>query len=335
MSEAGTARARVLAALRGERVRPVPVGAVTQSASVAQMEALGTHWPDAHFDASLMAGLAAGAHTLLGFDLVRVPFDQTIEAELLGAQVDYGDQVSNCAVRRHPLAAADPLPLLPDLGRGRPQAVVEAIRKLRRRMAEKAAVLGGIVGPFTLVCQLLGVSTTLVDALRRPDVLRPWLHFAVKLSAEYARRQVEAGADAICVEDMSASLDLTSPAIYRDLILPAQRQLIAGIGVPVILHVCGSNTRILDLLAASGATALSLETRTDLAQAVSCHNGGVVGGVAPVEVLLNGSVEDVRKASAACLAAGVHLLAPGCGIAPKTPTPNLREMTRVAREWRR
>jgi [methyl-Co(III) methanol-specific corrinoid protein]:coenzyme M methyltransferase len=323
-----TPRARVLAALRRERVYPVPVGAVTQSANRAQMEALSIRWPAAHFDPELMAGLAAGARTILGFDMVRVPFDQTIEAELLGAQVHFGDELTNCSVRSHPLSLGQPVPGLPDLGAGRAKTVVEAIAKLS---GGDAAVIGGIVGPFTLVCQLIGISEALMSAVRRPDVLRPYLDFAIELGTCYARRQIEAGADAICIEDMSASLDLTSPGIYRNLILPAHQRLIAEIDVPVILHICGSNTRILDLLSATGAAALSLEAKTDLSQVGSTC--AVIGGVAPVEVLLHGTLEDVRRASLECLAAGVHILAPGCGIPPGAPTENLLEMARVAREW--
>jgi len=328
-----TPRERVLSALRRKPVRPVPVAAVTQSATVDQMEAAGAFWPEAHRQAEAMARLAEAAHTVVGFDAVRVPFDQTIEAELLGAEVDLGDRTTNCSIRSQPLRLAEPPPAVPDLDAGRAGVVVEAIGLLRRRLGDDAAVLGGLVGPFTLVCQLAGISAVLTEAVRRPEKLRPYLDFAVELAIEYARRQVAAGADAITVEDMAASLDLTSPRLYQQLILPAQQQLVAAVPAPVILHICGSNTRILSLLHQSGAEALSLEDRTDLVQAVSAGDCAVIGGVATIEVLLNGTLEQVRRASEECLAAGVHMLAPGCGLAPLTPLESLREMVRAARQW--
>jgi [methyl-Co(III) methanol-specific corrinoid protein]:coenzyme M methyltransferase len=293
------------------------------------MAALSIRWPEAHSDAKKMAGLAAGARTLLGFDLVRVPFDQTVEAGLLGAEVALGDEHSNCSARSHPFTLAEDPPPLPDFGAGRAGVVAEALALLK---VGDAAVIGGIVGPFTLVCQMAGVQEALMGALRKPDAVRRWLDFAVAAGVEYARRQVSAGADAICVEDMSASLDLTSPNLYRNLILPAQQRLIAQISAPVILHICGSNTKILDSLFAAGAAALSLESRTDLAQAAAgpC---AVVGGIDPVGVLLEGGAADVRRAANECLAAGVHLLAPGCGVPAATPMENLQEITRAAREW--
>jgi [methyl-Co(III) methanol-specific corrinoid protein]:coenzyme M methyltransferase len=334
MNSAASARERVLAALHGATVRPVPVGAVVQSATQAQMAAVGVRWPEAHRDATLMAALAGAAHSVLGFDLVRVPFDQTIEASLVGCEVDFGDDSTGPSVRSHPLTLDSPLPPLPDLGAGRAKVVVDAIKILRRRLRSDAAVVGGLVGPFTLVCQWIGASAVLADGLRRPDAVRSFLNFAVQLGAEYARRQVAAGADAICVEDMSASLDLTSPLLYRNLILPAQAELAAAIGAPVILHVCGSNTKILDLLARTGADALSLESKSDLERAAALEDIALVGGVAPVDVLLHGTLDDVRRASLACLEAGVHILAPGCGLPLKAPTANLLEMARVARQWR-
>ena len=327
-----TPRARVLAALRRERLRPVPVGALTPSATCEQMEALGIHWPQAHLEAEPMAGLADGARTLLGFEIVRVPFDQTLEAGLFGAGVALGDGTSVGCVRAHPFRLEQPLPAIPDFATGRAGVVTEAIGILKRKVGEGAAVVGGLVGPFTLVGQLVGLSEVVMAALRKPDAVRPWLELAVEAGARYARRQVEAGADAICVEDMSASLDLTSPGIYRSLILPAHQQLVAAIPAPVILHLCGSNTRILELLCESGAEALSLESKTDLACAVSMRACAVAGGVDPVRTLLHGTPEDVRQACEQDLDAGVHILAPGCGLPPGVPTANLQEMLRVARE---
>jgi [methyl-Co(III) methanol-specific corrinoid protein]:coenzyme M methyltransferase len=232
----------------------------------------------------------------------------------------------------HPFRLDQPPPAVPDFAAGRARVVTDALGILKRKAGGEAALIGGLVGPFTLVCQLAGLTDVVMASLRKPEMARPWLEAAVDAGIAYARRQIEAGADAICIEDMSASLDLTSPAICRNLILPAHQRLIAGIDAPVILHICGGNTSVLEPLCESGAAALSLEAKTDLARAVAIGKCAVAGGVDPVKVLLNGTAEEVRRACEQDLDAGVHILSPGCGLPPGVSTVNLQEMVRAAHE---
>ena len=86
-----SARDIFLEAVRGERTSRPAVATVDQSATFEQMDTLGVRWPDAHTDAKLMARLAIGAYSILGFDAVKVPFCQTIEQEALGCTVNMGD----------------------------------------------------------------------------------------------------------------------------------------------------------------------------------------------------------------------------------------------------
>ena len=325
---------RVLAAVEGQFLQPRPVGAVTQSATVELMEATGAKWPEAHRDPEKMATLGGGACEAFQFDLVRVPFDQTIEAELFGCTVSAGSLDGNCAVKGAVAEAGGPVPPVPDAASGRAQVVLKALSLLRERFGGEVAVLGGVVGPFTLTGHLLGLGQLLVNSLTNVPALLPFLIAAVKFSSEYAKRQVQAGADAIVVEDMAASLDLTSPQIYQDVVLPQQKKLIEAIPAPVILHVCGNNTPILTQLVEAGAHALSLDAKTDLSRAAQAARGkcAVIGGVPPM-ALLDGNPDVVRAKSRESLSAGVHILAPGCGIPPRTPSANLQAMAQTAREW--
>ncbi len=47
-------------------------------------------WPEGHEKGETMARLAMAAHTILGFDAVRVPFCQTFEAHALGCMIKPG-----------------------------------------------------------------------------------------------------------------------------------------------------------------------------------------------------------------------------------------------------
>ncbi|MBN1421039.1 MAG: MtaA/CmuA family methyltransferase [Planctomycetes bacterium] len=321
-------RDRVLAALRGESPERIPVGAVTQSATLEQMEVTGAAWPEAHADPGKMADLASGARTLCGFDIVRVPFDQTVEAERFGCAVRSGGRDATPSVMGPPPEAREGPPPLPDPRGGRAGVVAEAVRILKDRFGVSAAVAGGVVGPFTLAAYLVGLRDILVKCLMEPDVVRPYLDRALEFAVAYASELAAAGADLIVIEDMGASLDVTSPPIFRSLAAPYQRRLVEAIPVPVILHICGNNTPILPDLAAVGAAGVSLDAPTDLGKARAAFAGRsiLVGAVPPAEVLLEGTPEEVIEVARDHLRKGVQFLAPGCGIPPATPTANLRAL---------
>ena len=112
-----SARDIFLGAVRGERTSRPAVATVDQGATFEQMDALGVRWPDAHTDAKLMARLAIGAYSILGFDAIKVPFCQTIEQEALGCTVAMGDFENLPSIAEHPYdLAAEPVqvPVFPE-----------------------------------------------------------------------------------------------------------------------------------------------------------------------------------------------------------------------------
>ncbi len=126
-----THKERLLAALRGEQVDRPSVISANQTATYAQMDALGAAWPEAHKEAGPMAALAAGAATILGFDAVRVPYCQTIESEAFGATVKYAGKEGVPRIDVHPYKVGDTPKLPADfLSLGRIPALLEAVRLL-------------------------------------------------------------------------------------------------------------------------------------------------------------------------------------------------------------
>ena len=82
-----TCRERITAAMNKENLDRPPVAVFTQSATLAQMDAVGAAWPEAHKDPALMAKLAAAQNTYNGTECYRTCFCLTAEAESLGCEV--------------------------------------------------------------------------------------------------------------------------------------------------------------------------------------------------------------------------------------------------------
>jgi [methyl-Co(III) methanol-specific corrinoid protein]:coenzyme M methyltransferase len=98
-----------------------------------------------------------------------------------------------------------------------------------------------------------------------------------------------------------------------------------------VLHICGDTCHLLGSIKRSGATGLSVDQCMDLVQVKKVLNGemALIGNVSPIGSLLFGTPDTVGRESTACLRAGVDVLAPGCGLAPRTPTENIRAMVRT------
>lgn len=297
------------------------------------MEAVSAFWPSAHYHSEEMARLAVAGAQSIGFDAVRVPFCQTVEAEALGCTLLEGTATSPPSIRTHPLRIGEDLPIPADfLERGRIPVVLRAIHHLKDLVGQEFAIIGGIIGPFSLVGHLLGVEELMVASMTEPEALHPLLERAVEIGIQYAQAMIAQGADVICIEDMEASPDLINPKTYQELVLDFERRLIAHIPAPTILHICGNATAILEGMIASGADGISIEAKTDLKKAKDLCQGRVslIGPLDPVKLLLNGTPEEVYQESLRALSAGVDILAPGCGIAPLTPSANLKAMVQAA-----
>lgn len=332
-------RERMIKALRGEPVDRLPVLCVNQTATYEQMEQLDTYWPEANFNAGEMAKLASGAQSILGFDAVRVPFCQTIEAEALGCTLKDGGKTGLPSPKVHPYKAGEE-PEFPEdfLKRGRIPQLIEAVKMLKEMMGDRALVIGGIIGPFSIAGSLIGVTDLLKHSFRKPQLVQPFLEAGEKAGRLLAGELVAAGADAICIEDMMASLDMISPKIYRDVVFPWERKLMESLrGIPTIMHICGKLDDVIEDVADLGVTAISVEDKVDAPAAIRKlarydHFIALIGGVDAVHTLFSGNVDKVAEEVKKAMADGYHMIAPGCSIPPATPIANLRAMVETVEQ---
>lgn len=333
-------RVRFWRALHGLPMDRPPVAAVNTTATASQMEAVQAWFPEAYREAGPMARLAAAAYEQFGLETVGLPFDQCVEAEVWGCEVRYGGRFDPLSVVSHPYPLDHPPPFPPDfLSRGRIPAVLEALRRLRSRVGAQVTVIGRVIGPFTTAGYWIGTDELLVQSVLAAEKVSRLMEVARQGAAMLAEAMVAAGADIICVEDMTASGDMISPETYRNLVLPHHQWLFANIPVPGILHICGHVDRQIEAMAESGAAGLSIDAVTNLATArLKVAGKGpkdhvtLIGNVPPTAVLLQGTPERIRQAVQQALGEGIGILAPGCGIPVQTPASNLRTFVQAGRE---
>ena len=335
-----TKKERVLGVLRGEQEKAAAIS-VCQYATYELMEKTGAYWPEAHYEAEPMAKLAAGGATVIGLGAVRVPYCQTVEAEIYGATIKDGGRTHIPSIAAHPYQIGD-APEIPEgfVQKGRIPAILDAIRILKRDVGTETVVMGSIVGPFSVAANLVGISALLKASLKKPDSILPYIEAATETAKQYAEAVIGAGADALVIEDMMASLDMISPRTYRALAAPYETQVIASVAkrVPVIIHICGKLDQVMTDIAATGADAISVESAVDIPTARKKFDEAgirtpILGAVHPIKALLEGTPEDVAAAAQKSVADGAALVSPDCSVAPNTPLKNLVAMVEATEKF--
>ena len=322
---------RVFRVLKHESVDRPPVLSATQTGTCELMEASEAYWPDANFDAALMAKLASAAHTVVGLEGVRIPFCLTVLAESMGCVIDRGRNDRQPAIAKTIYDQGKTPNTEKLLDSTRIRTIFEAIHKIKELKFDVPLIVG-FEGPTTLAGHLLGVERLCLMMIKKPDEVMKYMESAEEACVIYTKALIKEGADIIAPADPTASPSVLSPRMFEKF---SKKPLmsIASAGNMSILHICGNATPILNHMADCGFSALSIEEKVDLTTAKSIlkdRSVAIVGNVPSAGVLLTGTEEEVYRISKQAIASGVDILAPSCGIAPRTPTRNLRAMVKAA-----
>ena len=215
----------------------VSVGNPTSIICTELMEKTGIHFPDAHLDPRLMAELAASGYEILGFDTVMPEFSVHQEAQALGCEVDWGNDHMMPDSKTHPAVNIEDV-VIPETILEKPsmRVVLDAISILRKEYGNHVAILGKVMGPWTLSYHLAGTQEFLTWLILDPDKVKKFLNALKEVTVIYGIAQMQAGADGITIAD-HATGDLISAETYRDFLLPIHQEIIQRIGAPNILHI--------------------------------------------------------------------------------------------------
>jgi len=267
----------------------------------------------------------------LGVDAVIVFSDILIVAEAMGLRIEVGD---GGPVIRETIRTQAQVDSLADFDpEVETRFTCDAIRRLARELGPDVPVIGFAAAPWTLACYLIegrssdGFPKAKAMLWREPALLRALLERIARATANYLRAQIAAGAVAVQLFDTWAGE--LSLADYRAFELPATQLLLSELGAgaaPTILYTKASN-HLIEAVAATGASVLSVDWRADLAKLRAQFGSRVAlqGNVDPCALLT--SRETIRAAVRAAVQAtgGVgHVLNLGHGILPQTPVENAR-----------
>jgi len=329
-------RERVLNLIAGKPVDRPPAMPITMMWAA---DLIGAKYHDYATRAEIQAAAQCAAARQFGFDHVSVISDPCCEAADLGAAIFYPPDGPPAIIEDRALLA-DTATLrklqVPDPHRAGSRMAnrIEAVRLLHQQVGATHLVEGWVEGPCAESADLRGINTLMMDYYDDPEFIHALATFTVDVALKFATAQIEAGADIIGLGDAAASL--INRELYDEFVLPHEQRLVDGIhaaGGRVRLHICGRALHLADAVATLGCEIVDLDTLVDLRAARTAMGDRQVllGNVHTVNVVKNGTADDVRQALEKCHAdAGSAWIAgAGCEVPRHSPAENVRCFSQV------
>jgi len=277
-----------------------------------------------------------------GHDCVTSATYAAVQVEWLGAEIISCDPGPPNMGRPPARSAAQLIALVEQARSDHParRAVLETIALLADRVKGTVPILSLVVAPASLPLLLYGVERWLQLVVEdHPDVSST-MKVTTKLCMEWARQQVHAGADVLCLFDPMASATMLPAHMASRLCLDAARQVVLTAGAPVVYHLgSGRAGQVLSAIVNTGASAVAVSADDDLADAKQILGGHcAVAGNLNNLAMIDWSPADAEREVRACIRAaargGGYILADQHGEIPfAVPDETIAAVVDAARRW--
>jgi uroporphyrinogen decarboxylase len=268
-------------------------------------------------------------------DGMFVLMDLTVEAEALGLPIKF-EENDTPSVSGHDIKTLEDLETLKAKWTGNGGRMDLFTDVVRGFSAKNEGLTGAyVIGPFTLAGELMGSSELTMSTILDPDLVTAFLEFSVDVITDYTRRLFEAGADMVCMLEPTAMM--ISPDQFEVFSLEPFKRIQERVDhKPLILHICGNTSHLIEKMGESGAAGLSLDWQIDMVDSIQKipEDMLLIGNLDPVQVFLQGNPESV-KADTRILMEKMKpyrnfVASSGCDLPLETPQENIAAFMEAA-----
>jgi uroporphyrinogen decarboxylase len=279
-------------------------------------------------DPQIFAQAQIAAYERYKPDILIMMWDLSMDIEAMGNELRYPED-SMSLVSKIYLDEKGKLSHLqvPDPHKdGRLPGYLEACLETKK-VVRDAPVSGVIAGPWTIAMGVRGATSLIIDTKKDPDFVHELMRICTEATRKFTEALSEIGVG-IGYSEAPASCDLISPGIYQTFVFPYHKELIAYFNekkIGVGLHVCGNANPILGDLVSTGASNISIDSKTALDKAGELFGKkAVLIGNVPTNCFLADNKEVMKNAIQTCLEQAPknsgYILAPGCEV-PTSASP--------------
>ncbi|MDS1030783.1 MtaA/CmuA family methyltransferase [Bacillota bacterium LX-D] len=331
---------RLIRVLNKKKVDRPPVvcpGGMMNAAVVDVMNKTGHTFPEAHHDARLMAELSYDVHEYIGFENFGIPFCMTVEAEVLGSEINFGTLTCEPKIQRElfaSVAAIDYKDIKTILKSGRIGTVVQACHRLSKSFPD-IPVIGSLTGPISTTASIVDPMSFLKGLRKDKTHAHRAIEYVTDFLIEYAKLLIDNGATIISIGDPTATGEILGPKMFEEYAVKYLNKLIEGIrplNAPVIVHICGDMNSVKHLLPQIRSDAISTDALVNLRLLKEEFPSLTTMGNLSTFLLQFGTPDKVAARTERLIKDGIDIISPACGLSTSSSLENIQAMTNTVKE---
>ncbi|MBE6015595.1 MAG: methylcobamide--CoM methyltransferase [Lachnospiraceae bacterium] len=313
-------------------------GGMMNAAVVDVMTKCGHILPAAHSDADLMAELARDVSKETGFENFGLPFCMTVEAEVLGSEIDMGTLECEPKIKKEVYphtAEVEYRDIKKMLRQGRIETITNAAYSLSKD--GDIPVIGSLTGPISTSDSIVDPMTFLKELRKDKENAHKVVDYVTDFLIEYAKQLIEGGADIISIADPTATGEILGPRMFGEYAVLYLNKLIDAIhetGTRVILHICGNMKSVDNYIPKMHMDAISTDAMVNLVKLKSKYPELTTMGNLSTFFLQTHDADSVATVTERLVAKDIDIIAPACGLSTTSPIANLQAFTSTVKESR-
>jgi uroporphyrinogen decarboxylase len=197
-------------------------------------------------------------------------------------------------------------------------------------------------GPMTVASWLAGISPLMMGIAENPDGVHKLLDVVTTTLINWLHAQLDTLRQPEGIMVLDDVVGMVSKRHYERIVQPYLRRIFDEFdGLVRVYHNDTPCPHLYESLANANFDVFNFSHTADIAEtkAKMGHRVALMGNVAPLDLGVRGTPDEVRQAAQACLdkaaPGGGLILSFGGGVAPGTPAENIDVLLDVARNWRK
>jgi MtaA/CmuA family methyltransferase len=331
---------RILRTFNKQTIDRPPVicpGGMMNSAVVEVMIKTDHKLPEGHYDAIIMAELAKDVHEITGFENFGIPFCMTVEAEVLGSEINYGTLACEPKIKKEVFSSVSDV-VFKQLGsmeqNKRVNSILESINSLSNKYTD-VPIIGSLTGPVSTAASIVDPIPFFKELRKKASDSHKVLDYTSNHIIELARLMIESGANVISIADPTATGEILGPKLFDEYAVRYINKVVDAIhamNTPVIVHICGKMNAVKEYMPYIKSDAISTDAFVNLKRLKEEYPTLTTMGNLSTFLLESGEQENIANQTKRLVNEGINIIAPACGLSTSTPVKNIGTMTKVVKE---